>query len=172
MAMETMITSHENGIKKLQELTKDIRFCMLTTVDESGVLHSRPMTIQHTEPNGDLWFFTGKNTGMAIGVRHNDCVSAAFANDCGDIFVSVYGRARLLVDHQIMEKLWEPIYQTWFPQGLEDPNLSLLKLEVELAEHWDSAKGVLSTLFCQSRMEPASGAFLATDEQGDTAMKA
>ena len=51
MAMETMITSHEEGIKQLRGHTKDNNFCMFTTVDETGVLRLRPMTIQKMEGN-------------------------------------------------------------------------------------------------------------------------
>ncbi|RYD97139.1 MAG: pyridoxamine 5'-phosphate oxidase, partial [Sphingobacteriales bacterium] len=34
---------------------------MLTTLDESGALHSRPMAMMDIEFDGDLWFFTGKS---------------------------------------------------------------------------------------------------------------
>ena len=51
MAMETMITSHEEGIKQLRGHTKDNNFCMFATVDETGVLRLRPMTIQKMEGN-------------------------------------------------------------------------------------------------------------------------
>ena len=152
MAMETMITSHEDGIKRLRRLTKDIKFCMLTTVDETGVLRSRPMTIQQMEVNGDIWMLIGKNTGAAAAVAHNDYVNASFANNCGDVAVSVYGRAKLLVDRKKMDELWEPIHQIRFPQGIDDPNLLLLKIEVESAEHWDARHRVLWTLF--KRIKP------------------
>ena len=147
MAMETMITSHEDGVKRLLRLTKDIKLCMLTTVDETGVLRCRPMTIQQMEVNGDIWMLIGRNTGVAAAVEHNDYVNASFANTCGDVAVSVYGRARLLVDRKKMKELWEPIHQIRFPHGLDDPNLLLLKIEVESAEHWDSRHRVLWTLF-------------------------
>ena len=147
MAMETMITSHEvEGIKKLRRLTKDNKFCMLTTVDESGVLRSRPMAIQKMEGNGDIYILIGKNTSVAAAVEHNDYVNASFANNSGDVAVSVSGRARILGDRRKMEELWEPIFQVRFPLGPDDPNLVLLKIELETAEHWDSRQRVLSTL--------------------------
>ena len=152
MAMNIMNTSHDKGVEKFLALTKGIKFCMLTTVEESGVLHSRPMTIQQTGVNAELWFFTGKTTGLASAILKNDFVTASFANECGDAFISVFGRARLLIDRRKMEQLWEPIYQTWFPKGIEDPNLSLVRIDLEIAEHWDSGGGILTTLF--NRGEP------------------
>jgi hypothetical protein len=35
--------TRENDLEKLRELVKDIDFCMLTTVDDSGDLHSRSL---------------------------------------------------------------------------------------------------------------------------------
>ena len=36
-----------------------------------------------------------------------------------------------------MAELWNPSYRVWFPRGLEDPELALLRIDVETAEHWD-----------------------------------
>lgn len=44
-------------IKKLGELITDIKFAMLTTVEQDGSLRSRPMATQQVEFDGDLWFF-------------------------------------------------------------------------------------------------------------------
>ena len=30
-----------------------------------------------------------------------------------------------------IEELWKPIYKTFFPKGLEDPELALMKISVE-----------------------------------------
>ena len=51
--------TRENDLEKLRELVKDIDFCMLTTVDEGGDLHSRPMSSNgDIDEDGDIWFFT------------------------------------------------------------------------------------------------------------------
>jgi general stress protein 26 len=40
-------------------------------------------------------------------------------------------------DRQQMEALWSPWFRTWFPQGLDEPHLTLLKVAVAQAEYWD-----------------------------------
>ena len=40
----------------------DIKFAMLTTVHADGTLHSRPMTTQQLEFDGNLRFFSGLNS--------------------------------------------------------------------------------------------------------------
>ena len=37
-----------------------------------------------------------------------------------------------------MKELWSPAFKAWFPDGLEDPELALLRVEVETAEYWES----------------------------------
>ncbi len=56
-------TEQHNDIERLRDLIKGIKIAMMTTVGDSGTLHSRPMGTQQTESDGDLWFFTGRPSG-------------------------------------------------------------------------------------------------------------
>jgi general stress protein 26 len=47
---------------QLLEKIHDIKFTMLTTEDEDGFLHSRPMATLDGDGEGSLWFFTGKSS--------------------------------------------------------------------------------------------------------------
>jgi general stress protein 26 len=44
-------------------------------------------------------------------------------------------------DHVKAKELWSPLYETWFPKGIEDPNLILLRVYVRAAEYWDASAG-------------------------------
>jgi general stress protein 26 len=37
--------------------------------------------------------------------------------------------------------------KAWFPEGLEDPTLCLLKVSVEEAEYWEASSSTLVQLF-------------------------
>ncbi len=41
-------------------------------------------------------------------------------------------------DRAKMEEQWRPNLESWYPAGLKEPDLALLKLNVERAERWDS----------------------------------
>ena len=137
----------QDDIQKLGELIEKIKFAMLTTVDEDGALRSRPMTTQQIEFDGDLWFFAPKNSGVASETRQQQQVNVAYAAPDDQRYVSVSGRAEWVQDPQRMKELWNPLYKAWFPNGLDDPNLSLLKIHVEKAEYWESPGGAVVTLF-------------------------
>lgn len=129
---------HNESIKKLHDLIKDIKFAMLTTVEEDGCLRSRPMATQEFEFDGDLWFFTSANAPKVHEVQHDQHVNVSYAQPDKQKYVSVSGTAQLVRDRQKIEELWNPLFKAWFPQGLDEPDLALLKVSVTKAEYWDS----------------------------------
>jgi hypothetical protein len=50
----------------------------------------------------------------------------------------VSGLGEVVHDEEKKHKLWKPIYKTWFPDGVDDPHLALLKVYIERAEFWDA----------------------------------
>ncbi len=137
--------THEEKLEKLRELMKDLDFAMLTTVDDDGSLHSRPMSTQQVEFDGDLWFFTLANTGKVSDTLRDNQVNVSYAKPDEHRYVSVSGRAELLNDRAKMEELWSPVYKGYFPEGLDDPNLRLMKIHVDKAEYWES-RGFIPTV--------------------------
>ena len=135
--------TREESIKKLNELIKDMKFGMLTTIEEDGSLRSRPMALQRTEFDGDLWFFTKASAPKVDEVEHDRHVCVSFASPQDQHYVSMSGTARLVRDRQKAEELWNPFYKAWFPEGLDDPDLALLKVSVMKAEYWDSSSSAV-----------------------------
>ncbi|HEX8249676.1 MAG TPA: pyridoxamine 5'-phosphate oxidase family protein [Pyrinomonadaceae bacterium] len=135
---------HES-IRKLNDLIKDVRVAMLTTIDW-GILRSRPMQTQEFDFDGDLWFFTSSETHKTDEIEKDRRVNVSYAAPDSNTYVSVTGAAEIVKDRAKIEELWNPIYKAWFPDGLEDPNLVLLKVGVEQAEYWDSPSSTLVQL--------------------------
>ena len=135
--------TREEAIKKLNDLIEDIDFAMLTTVDTDGVLRSRPMSTQEAEFDGTLWFFTSDKTHKVEEIERDNRVNASYAEPKDNVYVSVSGKASISKDRQKMEELWNPILKAWFPKGLDDPHICLLRVDVEQAEYWDSPSSTL-----------------------------
>jgi len=141
-----MVDRKTESIEKLKELIENIDFCMLTTLDE-GYLRSRPMSTQEFEVDGDLWFFTSDKTHKVEEIAKDNRVNAAYLQPGDDRYVSVSGRAEVVKDRAKIEELWSPILKAWFPDGLDDPSLCLLRVSVEQAEYWDTPSGKLVQLY-------------------------
>ena len=130
--------THEEAVKKLGDLMRGIDFGMLTTRDDDGTLRSRPMSVQDVEFDGDLWYFTKADSGKVHEIEINSQVCVSFAQPSQQNYVSVSGHAELVRDRAKIDEYWKPIYETYFPEGKDDPDLALIKVHVEQAEYWDS----------------------------------
>jgi general stress protein 26 len=135
-----------NDIETLGAQIKGIKIAMLTTVDQDGSLRSRPMGTQDVEFDGDLWFFTADPSGKSEEVKHQQQVNVSYANNGSHNYVSVSGWAMLVHDKARMKEYWNPIYKVWFPQGLDTPDIALMRVTVEKAEYWESPSGKLVQL--------------------------
>ncbi len=135
-----------NDVETLRDQIKDIKIAMLTTVDQDGTLRSRPMGTQDVEFDGDLWFFTADPSGKAEEVKHQQQVNVSYADPGKSSYVSVSGQAMLVHDKAKMEEYWNPIYKIWFHEGLETPDIALLRVTVEKAEYWEASGNKLVRL--------------------------
>lgn len=139
--------TRDESIQKLWSLIKEVQFGMLTTVDQDGKLRSRPMATQKVEFDGTLWFFTYGASPKAQEIQHDQVVNVSFANPNDNTWVSVSGTAQISRDRQKMEQLWNPILKAWFPKGLDEPDIALLKVDVTAAEYWDAPSNPVVQLY-------------------------
>jgi general stress protein 26 len=140
------MTPETDDVKKLAKLIKGIRVAMLTTRDDDGTLRARPMQTQEQEFDGTLWFFTPASSHKVIEVGHEHQVNLSYADPGDNRYISVSGTATLVRDRAKIDELWTPVLKAWFPQGKDDPDVALLKVDVAKAEYWDSPSSTLVKL--------------------------
>lgn len=133
----------QDNIKRLGKMIQGIRVAMLTTLDPDGVLRSRPMATQEVEFDGRLWFFTGKQSGKVTAIQNEQHVNVAYASPDDNRYVSIAGRASVLRDEKKIRELWTPAMRAWFPKGVDDPDISLIAVDVESAEYWESPSSTI-----------------------------
>ena len=139
--------------KHLTGLIQGIKVAMLTTLGSDGSLRSRPMASLQAEFDGVLWFFTNADSLKVDDVQHEQHVNVSYA-DCDEHrYVSISGRATLTQERQKLEELWSPLLSTWFPQGINDPQLALLRVQADTWEYWDCH---IATMVPPDRHKPAS----------------
>lgn len=140
-------TQHQDAVKKIAALIKEIDFGMLTTVDAEGRLNSRPMSAnKKVEFDGDVWFFTYGESVKVHQIEAKPHVNVAFSDPKSQAYVSLSGRAELVRDKAKIEELWEPALKAWFPKGVDEPDIALLKINADQAEYWDSPSSPIAHL--------------------------
>ncbi len=132
-----------DALARLKELALDIDFTMLTTTDENGNLVSRPMSTRDVDAQGDIWFFTSDRSKKVDEVEADRDVGLSYIDAKGMRFVSIAGVARVVHDRARMESLYTPSLDIWFEDGLDTPDIALLRVSIREAEFWEPAHGKL-----------------------------
>ena len=123
--------------RKIWEMISATKFAMLTT-DDDGALRSRPMAASQDSFDGTLWFFTSASAHKVAEVGTNQRVNVSYADPDKQNYVSMSGDATLVRDQASIDQHWSEILRTWFPQGKQDPDVALLRIDVSQAEYWDA----------------------------------
>jgi len=138
--------SPEEAKQKLWSMMKDIRFAMLTTED-GGRLRARPMVAAQDSFAGTLWFFTRASAHKVDEAGAGQHVGVTYADPDAQNYVSLSGRATLVRDKPEILAHWAEPMRTWFPKGTDDPDIALLKVEVDAAEYWDAPSSTMVTAY-------------------------
>lgn len=137
----------DEQLDKVAQLIKEIRYAMLTTLGSDGSLHSRPMATLQFDDNACLWFYTGIHSSKIDDLAARKKVNLAYARTDKQDYLSIVGTAEVVHDRSKMEELWTPWLKPWFREGLDDPELALLKVRVEQADYWDAPDSVALRLY-------------------------
>lgn len=137
----------EDSKKKLQELIKDIRVAMLTTVSANGQLRSRPMATQDVNVDDALWFLTDTNTAKVAEVSQEEQVNLVYMDVKSQRYVSISGIGQTYRDTAKVNELWNPLLKAWFPKGPDDPMIAVMRVVPEYAEYWDAPSYSIVQLF-------------------------
>lgn len=133
---EQQAATDAEASRTLHELIMGIRIAMLTSEGTDGELYARPMYVQQVEAGGDLWFATSQSSSLALQLRDEGRVLATFSSDGG--YVVVRGTGHISRDPDKVRELWNPGMQAWFPDGPDDPEITLIRVQAERADYWDA----------------------------------
>jgi general stress protein 26 len=97
-----------------------------------------PMYVQEVDDQGDIWFFSGRNSEHNMAIVKDNRVQFLSSNTGDSAYFSIAGEAEIVFDRAKAEKLWNPMAKVWFQEGVDDPNLSLLRFTPEVGHYWDS----------------------------------
>ena len=154
--------SGQGAIDKVRGLLDHFRSAMLTTVVQDQ-LHTRPMGLlgEASEFNGSLYFFTRDDSPNVRDLERGAAASLIFQCDKESAYMQLSGHAAEYRDKAKMQELFTPLIGTWFPDGLNDPHLTLIRFDAEAGHFWESPGGMIQVLaaFTRTRLtgRPARG---------------
>ena len=102
-----------------------------------------PMTAQLDEDaDSAIWFFTGRERPLGTC----GAATATFTSKDHQMFARFSGNISEEASRDRLDQFWNPIVQAWFPEGKDDPNLLLLRMDLCQAEIWNSDLGFVDNL--------------------------
>lgn len=135
-------------VERLAELIRGIESCMFTTINPDGSINSRPMVLQDSEFDGELRFFTHRESGKVDSIVEDSHVCMAFMDPGTNRYISVTGSAEVIDDPWTIRRNWTEAFERWFPNGPSDEDMVMIRVRVEHAEYWDTPHSDVVETFC------------------------
>ena len=157
---------HKEDIVKLKILVEVIRVCLFCTGLKTGDEPTcRPMTAIKVSDEGDIWFFSEKNSDKNKAIAEDKDVQLFFSNPDKNIYMVVNGEAEIIIDKITINKLWTPIAKIWFKQGKNATNISIIKVTPQNTYYWNHDDSPLIN-FLKIVPSVDTGTNLVTGNQG------
>lgn len=130
--------------KKIKELTDKASTCFFCTTVQSGKpFVTRPMSVQKVDDEGNLWFLSANDSHKNRQIAADPVVQLLFQGSNYSDFLQLCGMATISDDKEKIKELWQPILKTWFTEGVDDPRISVIKVEPVEGYYWDTKHNMM-----------------------------
>ncbi len=139
-------TADAATLEKLSGMIKHIQTAMLTSEDGSH-LRARPMVAAQKDFTGELYFYTHASAHKVAEVGAEHRVGVTYSDSHHQNYISLSGTAEVVRDKAEIQAHWGEAMRTWFPKGVDDPDIAILKVRVDQAEYWDAPSSTMLHLY-------------------------
>jgi general stress protein 26 len=120
---------------KVWDLIGRFQAAMLVTKSQSGILSGRQMSHIVKENEGLVYVLTERDTESARAIEADPDALLTLADN--KRYVSLSVRGSVSTDRALIERLWNPGAQAFWPDGPGDPAVCALILRPGAGEYWD-----------------------------------
>jgi len=113
--------------------------------------HYQPMAAYGEEDSNQVWFFTRDDTELVNDVATNHDGRLILVSRDREVFADISGDLTIDRDQARIDKYWNPMASAWFPEGKDDPHLTMLRFEPSEGQVWIVKKGLLRMAFQVAR---------------------
>lgn len=135
--MSTENLNKDEALGKMKSMVKSIKTCMLVTDLGNKPLSAVPMTMKEVDKEGNIWFFSRLDSDHNGDIAKDNDVQLLFGDTSDMEFISIYGKATIETNKNILEEFYGKMDDAWF-NGVDDPNLTALKIVPKEAYFWDN----------------------------------
>lgn len=132
----------KEAIEKMKDLYSKNKTCFFCTYsDTASPMAARPMSVQQFDDAGNFWFLSANDSHKNAEIMKDPTVQLFFQGSAHSDFFTVEGTASISTDKEKIKELWEPIIKTWFTEGVDDPRITVIKVQPVSGYYWDNKHG-------------------------------
>lgn len=145
--METALTDHTpTDHTKLRDALFEAldaeRVGMLSLTDTGD--HAQPMTIYFDPENVCVWFISSNRTDLVSHLSGGPREAhLTIMSGKGKVYSCASGPLAVTRDPAKLDELWSPAASMWFDGGQDDPDVTLLRMDLHEAAIWLNEAGAL-----------------------------
>jgi general stress protein 26 len=102
--------------------------------------------VQKVCDQGNFWFMSPSDSDKNLEIEADPRVQLFISNPSKYEFLSVYGKATISRDRLKIDEFWSDIAKAWFPEGKDDPRITIIKVIPEEGFYWDTKDGKLVSM--------------------------
>lgn len=131
------------AVERIRALVEEAQTCFFCTEPNAGdSLGTRPMSVRQVDDDGVLWLLSASDSHKNEEVQHNPEVKLYMQGSSHSDFLYLHGTASISTDRAKIKELWTPVIKTWFTGGIDDPRITVIRVQPIEGYYWDTRHGM------------------------------
>jgi general stress protein 26 len=128
---EVTAMEKEVAVEKGLDLIKRSKTCLIGTNTESGHPNVKAMLTYMNEGLNTIWFTTNTPSKKVKQVKRDEKACVYYYDPNAFEGLMLVGKMEALQDEESRKKVWKDEYTMYYPQGVNDPDYTVLKFTTE-----------------------------------------
>ena len=134
-------------VDRLLQITREtvdqVTYCFAVTGDGDGGANARIMQPRRLQDDWTVDFTTSRRCRKYRELTRAGRVTLAYQYDPERSYVCLSGPVAIIDDLALKRARWSPDASRWFPDGPDDPNVTIFRLSTERIELWSGRRDVM-----------------------------
>lgn len=96
------------------------------------------MSTVDVDAEGNIWFISMRSSDKNREIEKDARVQLFYASRNSNEYLSVFGEASVVIDKELFKEKWVPEAKAWMENGVDDPEMSLIKVVPVDSHYWDT----------------------------------
>ena len=128
---------------KVKEFLASVNKAAVATCNNNAP-SCRIMEVQKVEDNLTLWFVTHKNSPKVCHIQKGSEVCIVAHKEHAHMDIRLTGKCEVFTDMETKKSLWNKKLAPFFKDGINDPDMAVLKFTPKKVEYRDITPGSLN----------------------------